>query len=628
MTTLVRSFQLLRGHEVAWVPLLVSTAFSPPLALAMPLVQKRLIDEVVVPGRLDLLPSTAVLYAGLWLANTAFLIVSVLLRTYLSERLSLELRRRLFGHCEILSVAFSQREHSARTSALFLNDVPSLTALLTGNAVGIVGSGVAIVLAVLIMLSLNWQFALVAGVIPPLVAGAATVVTRPLRPATRRAQAKAAELNEHLQESLTGMRELVAFGHQHGQAVQFGATLLDLLRLRMRVAFLDTGIQAGQNLFSLAVTLAILGYGGYLVIVGETTLGTLVAMQSLFGYVFQPAGQLFGMIGSIQKALGAADRLFAFLDERPRVVEAPSAKVAGNNTVGEVRFEGVTFAYEARRPVLHDIWLTARPGETLALVGPSGAGKSTLVSLVARFYDPAAGRVLLDGVDLRELSLDGLRDQVGIVFQDSFLFARTIRENILLGRPDADEADVVTAAHAANAWEFIEQLPEGLSTQVGERGMRLSEGQKQRIAIARALLRDPRILILDEPTSALDARSEHLLQSALDNLMRGRTTFVIAHRLATVQRADRILVLEGGRLVEEGTHPQLMRRRGLYHDLYEMQFAGPDQGAPSGAAQGAVLTDGESLPRDGETAPRPDYVTTTSPRVNGAVSVSVPHANR
>jgi ABC-type multidrug transport system fused ATPase/permease subunit len=232
----------------------------------------------------------------------------------------------------------------------------------------------------------------------------------------------------------------------------------------------------------------------------------------------------------------------------------------------------VSFAYQADRQALNDVSFTAMPGQVIALVGPSGAGKSTLVGLIARFYDPIVGRIFVDRHNIREFPLDALRRQIGLVFQDPFLFATTIRENIAFGREGATEAEIVQAARDAHAWEFIEQLPLGLDTLVGQRATRLSEGQKQRLAIARALLRDPRILILDEPTSSLDARSEHLVQRALDNLMRGRTTFVIAHRLATIRRADRILVLDGGRIVQQGTHPELLTQPGLYQELFELQF--------------------------------------------------------
>jgi ABC-type multidrug transport system fused ATPase/permease subunit len=274
------------------------------------------------------------------------------------------------------------------------------------------------------------------------------------------------------------------------------------------------------------------------------------------------------------------------LREQPQVSEGPHP-LPVHKVRGQVAFENVSFAYRQGDPVLQRVSFVAEPGEMIALVGPSGAGKSTLVSLVARFYDPTHGRVLVDGIDVRHLSLAGLRDNIGMVFQDTFLFAGTVRENIAFGRSDASEADILSAARAAHAWEFITRMPDGLDAQVGERGVHLSEGQRQRLAIARALLRDPRILILDEPTSALDARSERLLQAALENLMRDRTTFVIAHRLGTVMRANRILVLESGRILEQGTHAELLLNGGLYRELHDLQFSSMANGASVQPSVGA-----------------------------------------
>lgn len=539
----------------------------------MPLLEKRLVDDVLLGHRLDLLVGTVALYGLLWLLVSMIQIASVTLRTYLGERLVAGLRERLFLHCEKLSLAFSHREHTGRTSALFTNDVPVVAGLFSTTTVTLLGSIVGLWIGAAVMFQLSWQLALVTVVAPPLMAGAVWVVTRPLRPASRKAQDKAAELSQRLQETLLGIREVVAFGREHSQGVQFAQGMAELVRLRMRVAFIDTGLQTGQSLFSLVVTMVVLGYGGYLVIQGETTIGTLVAMRSLFGLVYGPATQLFGLINGVQKALASSDRVYAFLDEEPGVQERSNAK-APRAVAGRLMFDHVSFGYQRHEPVLRNITVDVQPGEMVALVGPSGAGKSTLASLIARFYDPDEGRVLLDDTDIRDLTLHGLRDQIGLVFQDTFLFASSIRENIGFGRLDAEEREIVAAAQAANAWEFIERLPSGLDTEVGQRGVRLSEGQKQRLAIARAFLRNPRILILDEPTSALDARSEHLLQAALERLIYGRTTFVIAHRLATIRRADRILVIDEGRLVEQGTHMELMQAHGLYRELFELQFGG------------------------------------------------------
>jgi ABC-type multidrug transport system fused ATPase/permease subunit len=583
--------RLLNDHSrlwPLWLGLVGLSAGLPVAGLLLPLVQKRLIDEVLLPGRFDGLFPTVGLYAVVWLAAMVAQVAGNFLRTYTGERVAVELRRKLFEHCEWLAVAFARQKHSGRTMALFTSDVPNVADLYSLVLVTGIGSIVTVALAAYILFSLSPELAVAAGLAPPAVGLAALLVTRPLRPAYRRVQEKVAEVTERLHEALAGLREVVAFGQQEPQAARFNRSLQELLRLRLGVALISSGLSAGQSVFSLAVTLLILGYGGYLVIEGRTTLGTLVAAQSLFSLVFTPASQLVSLFSGAQRALASAERVYAFLDQKPRVVEAPDAFRPAGLARGEIRFENVSFEYEGGRAALEDISFTVRPGGLVALVGPSGAGKTTLISLILRFYDPTSGRILLDGVDLRRLPLGWLRRQVGIVFQDTFLFTGTVRENIAFGSEDVGEADVIAAAQAANAWEFIERLPRGLDTPVGPRGAQLSEGERQRIAIARAFLRNPPILVLDEPTSSLDSRSDYLIRSALVNLTRGRTTLVIAHRLATVRQADRILVLDRGRLVEAGTHAELMARRGLYYELHRLQSDLPVNGrtarTPSGSA--------------------------------------------
>lgn len=556
-----------------WSPLLILSLLLPLPVLAMPLVEKKLIDDVLLKHQLALLPTTAALYGALWVVATFGGIARTVMQTYLRERVAQHLRQRLFVHYGELSLAFSHREHNGRTMALFQNDVPRVSSLVSATIIPSLASVFGVLVGVAVMLSLSWQLSIAAGLAPLVLAAVAGVVTRPLRPAALRVQEKVAELSERLQENLAGIREVAAFGREESQAGQFGKTLGELVGLRMRVTFMDSVFQVGQSVFTLAVTLVILGYGGYLYLQGQTTLGTLIAMQTIFGQTFMPATQLFGMVKQIQTSLASGDRIYAFLDEQPRVQDFSAAQAPGRID-GAVRFDRVSFGYRPNQLVLHDVSLSARPGDVVALVGPSGAGKSTLMSLLTRFYDPVEGSVQLDGIDLRDLRLAALRQEIGIVFQDTFLFATTVRENIAFGRPGATEEQIRAAARAANAWEFVESLPDGWETQVGQRGVQLSEGQKQRLAIARAFLRDPRVLILDEPTSALDARAERLIQDALDNLMQGRTTFVIAHRLATVRRADQILVIDHGRVVERGTHAELIARAGLYRELFELQFGG------------------------------------------------------
>ena len=561
-----------------WLPLMLLTAVTPILVLGMPLLERRLVDNVIGARDMALLIPTLVSYAGLWIAITVSQQVTSGLRSYLSERFLVHLRGQLFRHSAALSLAYSRREHSGRTMALVTNDAPMLADFFYSTVVLGLGSCVAIVSAVGLMLQLNWQLALMAGIAPPLVAALAAYVTRPLRPASRRAQDKAAELTEQIQENSSGMREVAAFGREQSQANRITEILHDLLHLRMRLAFMGIGLQAGQSVLSLAVTLVVLGFGAFLVINGQTTLGTVIAMRSFFNLFFQPLNIIGAMAGGAQQALGAAERIFDFLDHTPLVTERPNA-VAPHHVSGALAFDDVGFGYRANTPVLHGMAFQVEPGERVALVGPSGAGKSTLLGLVLRFYDPDQGRVLLDGVDVRDLTLAGLREQIGMVFQDTFLFATSVRDNIAFAREGADDAAIEAAARAAHAWDFIQALPQGLDTQLGERGAQLSEGQRQRLAIARAILRDPRVLLLDEPTSALDARTEHEVQSALDSLAANRTTLVVAHRLSTVLEADRILVIDHGRLVEQGTHAELLQQDGMYRELFELQFGSQQRSA-------------------------------------------------
>ncbi len=598
MRTLLRGVRTSRELWPLGTLLLLASLLPPLAGVAMPLVERQVIDGVLLAHRLPQLPPLLALYAGLWLLSLAALLCVSALRAYLDERVTLGLRQKLYAHRQALSLAFAEKEHSARTMALFANDIPSMASLYSTLLVGLTGSITTVVLGAAAMLRLNVPLAIVAGVLPPLVAALAWSITRPLRPAARRAQEKAAELTERFQEMLAGLREIAAFGQEQRQSQRFGATLRELLRLRMRVTLMDTALQSGQLVLSLVITLVVFGYGGWLVVEGRTTLGTVVAMQALFGLVFQPASQLAGLVSATQKALGAADRVYAALDTAPPVREADGARTPAQ-IVGEITLEDVSFAYAPGKDVLRHISLRLHPGELVALVGPSGAGKSTLASLLPRFRDPTTGSVLLDGVDLRALTIASVRGAMAEVFQDTFLFAGTIRENLILGCESADDAAILEAARAAYAWEFIERLPNGLDTPVGERGTQLSEGQKQRLAIARALLRDPRILILDEPTSALDARSEYLLHTALRQLAQNRTTLVIAHRLATVRQADRILVLDGGQIVAQGTHAELLARSGLYRELYALQFGTPLERELDGElleATPAGITPARSLP--------------------------------
>jgi ABC-type multidrug transport system fused ATPase/permease subunit len=571
LNTLVRLLKEQRGLGRALWPLFLIAVVYGPIQLTMPLIERYVIDDVLLARRMTLLAPALLAYGGLWLLLEILFALMSILNNYLSERIAMYLRQRLFDHCQSLSFTYINRDHSSRLMALFSNDVPQVAGFLNGVVVTSVVSLTTLVVGVTIVVRINWQFGLAVLIIVPAVGLALLVLSRPLKRASRRSQDKAEKLTQHLQELLSGLREVAAFHQERAQRNRFFSVLSESLHLRMRLAFLDSAIVAGKGSLSMVISIVTLGIGGYLVLLGQATIGTVVAMRSLYHVMYGPALNIFGVITASQKALASVDRINEFLRERPQVTERSGALIR-ERVVGVIAFEDVHFSYTPGREVLRGISFVAARGKTIALVGPSGAGKTTITNLIGRFQDPTVGRITLDGIDLRDLSLKTLRDNISMVFQNTFIFDASIRNNIAFGRPDATDGDIIAAARAANAMEFIEQLPDGLDTLVGERGVRFSEGQRQRLGIARALLRNTPILILDEPTSAMDARSERLLQSALENIMRGRTTLVIAHRLTTILRADSILVVNNGRIIEQGTHSQLIRARGLYREFYDMQF--------------------------------------------------------
>jgi subfamily B ATP-binding cassette protein MsbA len=545
-----------------------------------PYVTKYLIDKVLWPVDVSLEQRIGVLYVITYVAIGAAVTGGVfgLARGYLFARVgegaAADLRRDLFRHLQGLGMGYFDRRKTGGIMSVVQNDVEALQVLYSSTLVDVITNVLMAVVATSILVSVRPGLALMSLPVPVVFAVALALFGGPLRRTGRAVREETGRVQEVLQESITGVREVKLFGQAGGELVRFMERVLGLVRARIRQAVLGAGnwsvantiAWSGMSVVVLVATLA------HLREPKAITIGDLVLFINVLGMLFGPASAFVNLYNQVTGALGAADRVFEFVDERPEA--AAEGAVELGEVAGRVRFEGVSFRYGVEEPeVLRGVELDVRPGEVVALVGPSGAGKTTLVSLIPRLYDVTMGRVLMDDTDVRSATLSSLRSKIAFVPQETFLFGRTVRENIGFGREGATEEEVVEAATAANAHGFIMELPEQYETQVGERGVRLSVGQRQRIAIARAVLSDPRVLILDEATSAQDSESERLVQEALGRLMAGRTSFVIAHRLSTVLRADRILVLEDGEITQVGKHAELLAEGRTYARLYELQFA-------------------------------------------------------
>jgi ATP-binding cassette, subfamily B, bacterial MsbA len=546
------------------------------LQLTMPWAFKQVID-VTIPGgdRQQLL----LIGAGLVVAQVLRQALSFYERygvAQVSQQVVYRLARDLFEHLQTLSLRFFEGWGTGEIISRTTNDIGILQSAVSGGTIRAAISTVNMVAFAVVMALLDWRLALLSYVTLPLLYVAGGISAGQLRVRYKRVQERMAEVNNVLQENISGVRVARAFAREGDQGRRFHAENRGALEANLSTAGVQAVATPAVQIISAFGTGAVLLFGSWQVVQGQLTVGTLVAFVTYLVQFYQPVEDLFRVNNTIQQALSASERIFEVLDVRPDVTEAPGARSL-ETVEGAVAFEGVTFAYEAQRPVLHEITLRAAPGQVTALVGQTGAGKTTLVNLIPRFYDPDGGRVTLDGHDLRQLTLGSVRRHTAVVLQETFLFGASVGENIRYGRLEATQAEIEAAARRAHAHEFIAQLPQGYDTWCGEGGVLLSRGQRQRLSLARAILKDPRLLILDEATSDVDTETEVLIQRALETVMEGRTTFVIAHRLSTIRHADQIVVLDHGRVVEEGAHRELLARGGPYRELYDAQFAGQEE---------------------------------------------------
>ena len=571
MKQYLRLLEHLRPYKFRLCVAAICTALASAGTVVLPWIIKDLVDQVLSEKDAEKLTYIALSVVIIFLFRGFFFYGQSYLISYVGQRVVIDIRREVFKKIQRLSMAFYDKNKTGTIMSYVTNDVNALQTGLVDNIVEMITESVILIASIVAMIYLDWKLFLFSLCTFPVVIMFIDFFGKKIRASGSRIQGATADLTSILQEVVSSARVIKSFVREAYEIDRFEAQNMHNFRAQMKYVKLSATLTPTIEFVAAIGVTMILWFGGNSVIDGDITAGALVAFLTYAVNISNPIKRLSKVIANIQRALAAADRVFDVLDLPELIQNKPNAQLLPR-VKGNVSFNNVSFAYNTDEPILDNVSFSATPGQVVALVGPSGAGKSTVASLLPRFYDVTGGSIVIDGLDIREVTMESLREQVGIVPQETMLFNGSVYDNILYGRLDATEEEVMAASKAANAHNFITELPNGYDTQLGDRGVNISGGQRQRIAIARAILKNPQILILDEATSALDTESERVVQEALDRLMVGRTSFVIAHRLSTIKNADKILVMEKGKIVEEGNHDELMAKDGLYAHLYQIQY--------------------------------------------------------
>jgi ATP-binding cassette subfamily B multidrug efflux pump len=580
--TLRRLLATLQPYKWALGVVFVLVVASTILDLVIPLLLSDAIDSLIAGDDLSVLLRFVLGMAGATVGGWLAKVGQNVIMARVSQQVMRGMRGDLFGHLQKLSLSFFDRHPHGELMSRFTNDLDAISRVLSQNVTEMFTGILTLGGILVIMFAKNFWLALGSMVVFPLMMGLVGFVGKRTRRGFREYQKRIGQLNGKLEEMFSGQRVIMAFGQEASTLADFDAANEQVRQVGIRAQTYAMLVPPLMGILSNANIAILAGLGGWMVLRGWATVGTIAAFYNYSRRFAAPLRFLGNLYNQLQAALAGAERVFETIDSEPELTDAPGAVVL-DDVAGEVAFERVEFGYVPGVPVIKDMSLRAEPGQTVALVGPTGAGKTTIINLLSRFYDTDEGAITVDGHDVRDVEKASLRRQLGIVLQDTFLFSESVRENIRYGRLDATGEEVVAAAKLANADQFIRRLPKGYDTKLSERGSNLSQGQRQLLAIARAVLADPGILILDEATSSVDTRTEAQIQEALLRLMTGRTSFVIAHRLSTIRDADKILVINEGEIIERGTHAELLAQQGFYDNLYRSQFKG--KAVPEGGAR-------------------------------------------